>query len=123
MVKKKNNVSIKQQLFIATGAVLLLVAFAFVVLLMDGPYKKLSSSSSSFSGVTVKGQSVCLPHRDMDGPQTMECAQGLKTSDGIYYAIQGVVNRDNDNTVEASGMLVPASGKEKYNITGTIVVK
>lgn len=123
MAKKKNNVSIKQQLFIATGAVLLLVAFALVVLWIDGPHKKFSTSSSSFSDVTIKGQSVCLPHRNMEGPQTMECAQGLKTSDGTYYAIQGVVNRDNDNNVEASGTLVSASGKEKYNITGTIVIK
>ena len=123
MAKKKNNISIKQQLSIATGAVLLLVTFGLFVLWVDGSYKKPSASSVSFSGVTVKGQSMCLPHRNTTGPQTLECAQGLKTSDGTLYAIEGVVSRDNNNAVEASGTLVPASGKEKYAIAGTIIVK
>ncbi len=34
-----------------------------------------------------EGMYVCLPHRDTGGAQTMECALGMQTDDGKYYAI------------------------------------
>ena len=37
--------------------------------------------------VTLSGTYVCLPHLDTGGPQTMECAFGLLTDDGVYYAV------------------------------------
>lgn len=43
--------------------------------------------------ITMSGEMVCLPHRDQSGPQTMECAYGLKTPEGVYYAL-----RDSDPT-------------------------
>lgn len=36
---------------------------------------------------TLSGMSVCLPHRDASGPQTMECALGLKAPDGTHFAL------------------------------------
>jgi hypothetical protein len=38
--------------------------------------------------ITVAGEYVCLPHKDTTGPQTQECAFGLKTDGGVYYALQ-----------------------------------
>lgn len=35
----------------------------------------------------LSGTYVCLPHRDTDGPQTEECAFGLRTDTGEYYAV------------------------------------
>lgn len=38
--------------------------------------------------VTISGTYVCLPHRDTSGEmQTTECAFGIKTDDGVYYAV------------------------------------
>lgn len=37
--------------------------------------------------VTLSGTYVCLPHIDASGPQTEECAFGLKTDTGDYYAV------------------------------------
>ena len=37
--------------------------------------------------VTIKGTILCLPHKDTTGPQTMECAYGLKDEAGTYYAL------------------------------------
>lgn len=37
--------------------------------------------------MTLTGTYLCLPHRDTSGPQTLECALGLKTDDGTYYAL------------------------------------
>jgi len=36
---------------------------------------------------TLAGEYVCLPHKDTSGPQTDECAFGLRTEGGEYYAI------------------------------------
>jgi len=37
--------------------------------------------------MTLTGAYLCLPHVDTSGPQTLECAFGLQTDDGLYYAI------------------------------------
>jgi hypothetical protein len=37
--------------------------------------------------ITLSGTYVCLPHIDANGPQTEECAFGLKTDTGDYYAV------------------------------------
>lgn len=36
---------------------------------------------------TLTGEYVCLPHTDQNGPQTLECALGIKTDVGEYYAL------------------------------------
>lgn len=36
---------------------------------------------------TLTGEQVCLSHKDTSGPQTMECALGIKTDGGEYYAL------------------------------------
>jgi hypothetical protein len=36
---------------------------------------------------TLSGFETCLPHKDTSGPQTLECALGIKTDDGTYYAL------------------------------------
>jgi hypothetical protein len=41
----------------------------------------------SGSAVTVDGTVVCLPHIDTSGPQTLECAYGLKDTQGKYYSL------------------------------------
>lgn len=37
--------------------------------------------------VTLSGTIVCLPHKDTSGPQTLECAFGLKDETERYYAL------------------------------------
>jgi len=110
---------------IVTGLVLLLTLFgAFVAWADSTPHGKFfNAKSSSFADVTIKGESVCLPHRNSKGPQTMECAQGVKTKNGTFYGISGVVNRNEDNTIEITGTLTTATGKENYAIAGTITVE
>ncbi len=36
---------------------------------------------------TLTGEYVCLPKIDTGGPTTMECALGIKTDAGEYYAV------------------------------------
>lgn len=121
--KKKTDVSFKTQLTVATGVVLLLVAFGLLVGWLDARYKLDVTVATTYSDVTIKGESACLPHKG-DGPHTMECAQGVKTASGVYYAIDGVVDRnDNDNSVVVTGTLQPALADSTYDTAGTIKVE
>jgi|SRR3989344_1427780 len=38
--------------------------------------------------IVIRGVMVCLPHNDTSGPQTMECAFGLKDETGRYFALK-----------------------------------
>ncbi|MDN5274972.1 MAG: hypothetical protein JWP06_873 [Candidatus Saccharibacteria bacterium] len=75
--------------------------------------------------VSLEGLTVCLPHKDMNAPHTMECAMGLKTDDGSYYGLGtdssdtslSVVNR----RVRVSGTLRPIADS-KYQNQETITV-
>lgn len=36
---------------------------------------------------TLVGEYTCLPHKNTNGPQTLECALGIKIDTGEYYAL------------------------------------
>lgn len=74
--------------------------------------------------VSLSGKMVCLPHKNTDGPQTLECAYGLQTDDNRYYGLQYSPFPSNVNVgdrVQVKGTLEPA-GDSNYAITGTIKV-
>lgn len=83
--------------------------------------------------VSIEGTFVCLPHKDTSGPQTLECALGMKADDGGYYGIGGKSasveskfgNIPNDSRIRVAGTLVPYvaikdSTMLKYGIVGLI---
>ena len=37
--------------------------------------------------ITIEGMMVCLPHKNTEGPQTLECAFGLQDDNGRYFAL------------------------------------
>jgi hypothetical protein len=87
-----------------------------------------TTSSTPGPPITREGMLVCLPHRDQTGPQTDECAIGLKANDGKYY---GLADPDGKHTealrqptstrLNVSGTLQkdePVQGK--YDVQGTI---
>lgn len=62
--------------------------------------------------VSVEGEIICLPHKDTDGPHTMECAAGLKTDDDKRYGL---------STNDSNRQLSTAAGTEKRaSVTGTL---
>jgi len=63
--------------------------------------------------VTLEGKVVCLSHKNEDGPHTLECAIGFKTSSGKTYALQF-------DSTDLS--LSSTAGSDKnVRITGTLV--
>lgn len=55
--------------------------------------------------ISLEGSLTCLPHKNQDGPQTMECAIGFIDTDGNYYGVR-------DTTPEQSFIMGIEHGKE-----------
>lgn len=82
----------------------------------------------------LAGTTVCLPHRDTSGPQTMECAFGIRTDDGVHYALDlSVLQTDvlfdfpTHERVVLEGSLVPLDDIDErtwktYDIAGQLRV-
>jgi len=79
------------------------------------------------SVITVTGTFTCVPHRDQTGPQTLECAMGMK-SGGTHYML---VDTSGDYSLLSSagtGDEVSVTGKftekhdEVYDSEGVIAV-
>lgn len=83
--------------------------------------------------ITVSGKYVCLPHKDTTGPQTMECAFGIKTDKNLYYAMDFssmpnfMPNMKTGESISISGLFTPVAALssnqwQKYPIEGIISV-
>jgi hypothetical protein len=82
---------------------------------------------------TLTGEYVCLPHKDTNGPQTLECALGIKTDVGEYYAVDFALMSQTSPTLQtgqrftASGTITPierlsSDHWQKYNVAGIFSV-
>lgn len=82
---------------------------------------------------TLTGEVVCLPHADTEGPQTMECAYGLRTDTGEHYALDlSVMSQENPpletgQRISANGLITPvemlsSDHWQKYDIEGIFSV-
>lgn len=85
-----------------------------------------TNPSTPGTPTTLTGTIVCLPHKG-DGPSTMECAFGLKASNGKYYALRNLweINpllTTTDIQVRVVGTLHAPETGEKYDIVGSIDV-
>jgi len=83
--------------------------------------------------ITESGVITCIPKLGT-GPQTMECALGLKNTDGIFYGLKYLSDHDEnfgfvspDITVEISGTLISEEifgpDGNKYDTVGTIEIE
>lgn len=84
--------------------------------------------------ITLQGEYVCLPHKDTSGPQTLECAYGIK-SKGLFYALDlnplgsdAVFDFQTGKKVEVEGTFTPieylsTNHWQKYNVKGIITVE
>ena len=68
------------------------------------------SASSRESG--IKGEAVCLPHKNQGDIQTMECALGIKADTGNYYSLS-------DSAASYTNVSKLQTGK-RYEVYGNI---
>jgi hypothetical protein len=81
------------------------------------------TEAPEMGSIRVTGQVVCLPHRNTSGPQTLECAIGIRDSTGNYYGLRNMDPPlyDTNSSVVVNGNLEP-DATSNYNIVGTIDV-
>ncbi len=115
----------KRRLWWAYGAVtILVVAFIWVIILAVG--KSNTPPAPNPTDIAVGGTLACLPHKNTTGPQTLECAIGLRTDDGRYYGLQQLSTQDSQTSfntrVYISGTTEPPTADTLYDVVGTIKV-
>ncbi|MFA6315566.1 MAG: hypothetical protein WC648_04340 [Candidatus Paceibacterota bacterium] len=97
--------------------VLLVVVILGVILFISGNEKDSSPQPTDVpmmvGTTTVSGQFTCLPHKDTSGPQTEECAFGLRDNSGKHYALDlsgvdvSAFDFPMDRPYEVTGSFVP----------------
>lgn len=84
---------------------------------------------TSDESIRIKGEIVCLPHKDMNGPVTLECAFGLKSMDGKYYGLEDTDLEYKNISSLPNGKIVVITGKlreapeSNYDIKGVIRIE
>ena len=66
------------------------------------------------STVTMEGTFTCVPHRDQTGPQTLECAMGMKSGNAYYMLV---------DTSGDYSLLSKAGTGDKISVTGQFTKK
>lgn len=122
------------KLLLVMSAVLLVGIVGYVVSMRASnavnPQTPLDSTPRN---VTLSGTYVCLPHLDTTGPQTEECAFGLKTDEGDYYAVnfgQSATSMEQFQSgahIKAQGFVVikealSSDHWQKYNMKGIFTI-
>lgn len=100
---------------VGIGAIILVIGVVLVARPDTNENESPTPTPPTRSEKTVEGEIVCLPHKDTDGPQTLECAYGVKLDDGTYYAVA-----DSDpNYTNIDGLPV----SKRARLTGTFEEK
>lgn len=83
--------------------------------------------------VTLEGVVICLPHKNTSGPQTLECAFGIETTDKKNYALDTnllsstPIDLPFGKRIRATGILTPIERLstdmwQKYDVQGIFSV-
>lgn len=99
------------------------LVIAFAVFVLAGIFL----FSNIANGSTIKGKIVCLPRKG-NGPHTLECNFGLRTTDGKYYSLRStdgspmqLYQYDTAKEVEVRGS-VHTYNSDVYNVDGVVDV-
>lgn len=121
-----------KKILLITVPVLVLLGMYFGIFY----YRKennLGSNEVKMYRATLVGEYLCLPHVNTSGLQTEECALGLKTDDGKYYALDFNLSSQawpqfvSGDRIEGTGTVTPiemisANTWQKYPIVGIFSV-
>jgi hypothetical protein len=124
--KRPQKFSTLARLLILTLMIVLIGAVTWIFVAAQDKRQTGQSPTPNGQSMTVEGEVVCLPHKDTGGPQTMECAYGLKTADGTYYWIKPASDDLNTITQLTVGTRVRIEGAftqedSIYQSKGTLV--
>jgi hypothetical protein len=124
----------KKPLLVIVGLIIVLVGvfYAFNAYIYNEKQGD-GNDITSYRG-TLTGTHVCLPHADTDGPQTLECALGMKTDTGEHYALdlqflpQPHPDLSTGERFSATGLITPiemlsSDHWRKYDVEGIMSIE
>lgn len=122
----------KKIALVVLAAIVVLVAAFFALNAYIYREKQEGNEAERYHG-TLTGVQVCLPHADTDGPTTLECALGMQTDAGEYYALDLSALADafprvpEGRRFRATGLITPVEllstdHWRKYDIEGIMSV-
>lgn len=125
----------------ALAIVILLVVLAGFYLVFnfkgDNPAENTPAAlSDAPQAISIQGEYLCLPPKGEKKPEALDCTLGVKTDNGVYYAIdaQGENARNVLFTlqtglkIQIDGTLVPieqisSDAWQKYDIGGIVITE
>ena len=86
-------------------------------------------SPHSIKKVTLEGQVICLQYKDSSSPHTLECAIGIKTDEGVSYALDtnkmpnSLLEYTTGDRIRGEGFITPvemlsSDQWQKYEVRG-----
>lgn len=86
-----------------------------------------NGSGQTGQEVMLEGEIVCLPHKNTEGPQTLECAFGLQTQEGTHYDLRNLSQEpgsiDTGMQVQVTGTSTRPEADNIYDVAAVIEVK
>lgn len=110
---------------VAVGAIG--ISVAIVVMTLQFAVKS-DPHTDPTGAATIQGTVVCLPHKDTSGPQTLECALGVKDGKGRHYSLKDTDSSYKNLQTLPTGKEVRVHGTLsasldiRYDTAGTIEV-
>ena len=104
----------KKFFYFAVATAIVGGAFALVVLVKPAMAPTTPVVVPPEGPISIKGEMVCLPHKNTSGPQTTECAFGLKDDTGRYFALS--------DTDPNYGNIMGVGSGEKIQVEGTFAL-
>ena len=121
-----------KNIILGVGAIIIIGLIGYGV--MNGsPVAPNTINDGTPQQMTLTGTYGCLPHLDTSGPQTMECAFGIQSDNGDWYAVNFGASADSMNQFQSGahvtldGFFVPKEALstdqwQKYNMKGIFTV-
>jgi hypothetical protein len=114
-------------IWIVVGLIAIALIIWWIMSLTNVPETPLNVPQNG--DVTMMGTIVCLPHRDTSGPQTLECAYGLRDDNDNYYGLTDedssaapITSFSTESRVEVRGVFTLGED-ERYATVGVIEVE
>ncbi len=88
MAKKSSSQLKRRNIILAIIAVIVIGAVCGAALFLQPAADSPQTKAPADGAIKISGTVMCLPHKDTSGPQTLECAYGLKDDSGRYYGLK-----------------------------------
>lgn len=118
----------KKRLYLLIGVCMAFVVSILLLALLAANQSAQNQQNADQPRAEYSGNLACLPYKNTQPGQTvtLECATGLRTTDGKYYALKDIPDEykylEFSTDIIVSGEVTPPAADDRYDTIGTIKV-